>query len=87
MNDVFPVPSNPLDALFEPRSVVIGATEAVGSVGRAVIENLGDSPEPFADRSEADHGAGPAVLRAHRRSPEVPDMGGHRDSGAQCPRD
>ncbi|MBI5772487.1 MAG: bifunctional acetate--CoA ligase family protein/GNAT family N-acetyltransferase [Verrucomicrobia bacterium] len=32
---------NPLDALFAPKSVaVIGATEATGSVGRAVMENL-----------------------------------------------
>src|SRR6187549_1364060 len=32
---------HPLDPFFRPRSVVvIGATEQVGSVGRAIIENL-----------------------------------------------
>lgn len=37
MND----PLNPFAAFFSPRSVaVVGATEAAGSVGRAVLENL-----------------------------------------------
>ena len=32
---------NPLDSFLQPKSVaVIGATEAQGSVGRAVLENL-----------------------------------------------
>src|SRR5262249_28920350 len=36
---------HPLDAIFEPKSVaVIGATEATGSVGRTIIENLLKSP-------------------------------------------
>src|SRR5690554_4075811 len=38
-------PSRGLEAIFEPRSVaVVGATESVGSVGRAVLENLMAGP-------------------------------------------
>src|SRR5438309_3055465 len=36
---------DPLDVLFHPRQVaVIGATEAAGSVGRAILWNLISSP-------------------------------------------
>src|SRR5688500_10365877 len=39
------VPQRPLDCIFAPRSVaVIGATEAVGSVGRTVLSNLLKTP-------------------------------------------
>src|SRR3954452_16319750 len=44
-SDVLRVSSNPLDAIFRPRSVaVIGATEKQGSVGRTVLWNLISSP-------------------------------------------
>ena len=44
-SDVLRATRNPLDAIFEPRSVaVIGATEKKGSVGRTVLWNLISSP-------------------------------------------
>ena len=36
-----PLPVSPMDGLFRPRSIaVVGATEAAGTVGRALMENL-----------------------------------------------
>ena len=44
-HDVFRQEKGPLDLLFSPRSVaVIGATEAPGSVGRTLLQNLTATP-------------------------------------------
>src|SRR6476469_8457253 len=44
-HDVYRAESHPLDAIFKPRAVaVIGASEAVNSVGRTILANLIGSP-------------------------------------------
>src|SRR5437016_13947132 len=72
-HDVLRSEGHPLDAIFAPHSVaVIGATERMGSIGRAVLWSLVSSPfggtvYPVSDKR-------PSVLgvKAYRRGAEIP---------------
>src|SRR5947209_5101088 len=73
-HDVLRSEGHPLDAIFAPHSVaVIGATERMGSIGRAVLWSLVSSPfggtvYPVSDKR-------PSVLgvKAYRRVSEIPE--------------
>src|SRR5438128_10795405 len=73
-HDVLRSEGQPLDAIFAPHSVaVIGATERMGSIGRAVLWSLVSSPfggtvYPVSDKR-------PSVLgvKAYRRVSEIPE--------------
>ncbi len=71
-------PRLPLDAIFRPRGVaVIGASEAAGSVGRAILWNLISSPfggTVFPVNPKRSHVLGIRAYASVTDLPEVPDL-------------
>ncbi|HTM41667.1 MAG TPA: CoA-binding protein, partial [Terriglobales bacterium] len=73
-HDVLRSEAHPLDAMFAPHSVaVIGATERVGSVGRAVLWSLVSSPFGGTVYPVSEKRTSVLGIKAYRRIEEIPE--------------
>ena len=73
-HDVLRAEGHPLDAIFAPNSVaVIGATDRVGSVGRAVLWSLVSSPFGGTVYPVSDKRASVLGIKAYRSVTELPE--------------
>src|SRR5437660_6592379 len=74
-HDVLRSEGHPLDAIFAPHSVaVIGATERMGSIGRAVLWSLVSSPFGGTVYPVSEKRTSVLGIKAYRRIEEIPEV-------------
>jgi len=72
-HDVLRSEPHPLDAIFAPHSVaVIGATDRLGSVGRAVLWSLVSSPFGVTVYPVSEKRASVLGIKAYKRVADIP---------------
>src|SRR5215831_5520910 len=74
-HDVLRSEGHPLDAIFSPHSVaVIGATDRVGSVGRAVLWSLVSSPFGGTVYPVSEKRTSVLGIRAYKTVADIPEL-------------